>query len=76
MSDPRRASDDFFIRLLREGLHDAEIGVRLGITTGEVRARKADLRGKLGDAEFNRLLDPSRPGNRSSGNAWPPTMNA
>jgi hypothetical protein len=65
VSDPRRASDDFFIRLLREGLHDAEIGVRLGITTGEVRARKADLRGKLGDAEFNRLLDPSRPMRRT-----------
>lgn len=48
MSDPRRASDDLLLRLIREGKHDSEIAVRLGITTGELRERKADLRNRLG----------------------------
>lgn len=56
MSDPRRASDDLLIQLVREGRHDAEIAVRLGITTGELRERKAALRGKLGDEAYIRAV--------------------
>lgn len=52
MTDSRRASDDLLIQLVREGRHDAEIGVRLGITTGELRERKAQLRGRLGDEKY------------------------
>ena len=65
MSDSRRASDDFLVQLIREGRHDAEIGIRLGITTGEVRARKAELRGKLGDEGYYRALDAKVPRKRS-----------
>jgi hypothetical protein len=52
VTDPHRASDDLLIQLVREGRHDAEIAVRLGITTGELRERKAQLRGKLGDEKY------------------------
>jgi hypothetical protein len=67
VTDPRRASDDLLIQLVREGRHDAEIAVRLGITTGELRERKAQLRGKLGDERYIAVTgQPSRkqPGKR------------
>ena len=38
---------------MREGLHDAEIAVRLGITTGELRERKAELQRRT------RTIDPA-----------------
>jgi hypothetical protein len=44
MSRPERPSDDLLLQLVREGRHDAEIAVRLGVTTGELRERKIDLR--------------------------------
>ena len=65
MSDPRRASDDLLIQLVREGRHDAEIGIRLGITTGQVRERKAQLRGKLGEEQYHRTVDVTIPRSRS-----------
>jgi DNA-binding NarL/FixJ family response regulator len=48
MSRPERPSDDLLLQLVREGRHDAEIAVRLGVTTGELRERKIDLRNRLG----------------------------
>ena len=62
MSDPRRVSDDLLLQLIRENRHDSEIAVRLGISTGELRERKAALRAKLGDEAYLRALDTSRPG--------------
>ena len=55
MSDPRRASDDLLIQLLREGRHDSEVAVRLGITTGQLRERKTDLRNRLGAERYEHL---------------------
>jgi len=50
-----RPSDDLLIQLIRENRHDAEIGVRMGVTTGEVRERKAELRQRLGAENYHRL---------------------
>jgi|GEM_PF-2763456 len=55
VSDARRASDELLLRLVREGRHDAEIAVRLGITTGELRERKAELRNRLGTGRYTTL---------------------
>jgi hypothetical protein len=52
MEPDRRASDDLLLQLVREGQHDAEIAVRLGITTGALRERKTDLRNRLGDQRY------------------------
>ncbi|NJD66213.1 MAG: hypothetical protein FIB00_13430 [Chloroflexi bacterium] len=46
--DSSRPSDALLQSLIREGLHDAEIAVRLGITTGELRERKAELQRRTG----------------------------
>ena len=46
--DSARPSDALLQSLMREGLHDAEIAVRLGITTGELRERKAELQRRTG----------------------------
>ena len=43
-----RPSDALLQTLMRGGLHDAEIAVRLGITTGELRERKAELQRRTG----------------------------
>jgi len=56
MSDPRRSSDDLLLQLIREGRPDAEIGVRLGINSGDVRERKAELRRRMGDEAYFRAL--------------------
>jgi hypothetical protein len=56
MTEPRRASDDLLVQLIRENRHDAEIGVRMGITTGEVRERKTELRRRLGEDRYLRLI--------------------
>ena len=61
MSDARKASDDLLVQLIREGRHDAEIAIRLGITTGELRERKAALRGKLGDEKYLKAVDATAP---------------
>lgn len=49
--DSSRPSDALLQSLIREGLHDAEIAVRLGITTGELRERKAELHRRTGTIE-------------------------
>ncbi|MBE0610257.1 MAG: hypothetical protein IH609_12820 [Dehalococcoidia bacterium] len=46
--DSSRPSDALLQSLMREGLHDAEIAVRLGITTGQLRERKAELQRRTG----------------------------
>ncbi|MCL4240502.1 MAG: hypothetical protein KJ048_04040 [Dehalococcoidia bacterium] len=51
--DTSRPSDALLAALMREGLHDAEIAVRLGITTGELRERKAELQRRT------RTIDPA-----------------
>jgi hypothetical protein len=56
MSDPRRSSDELLLRLLRENQHDAEIAVKLGISTGQLRERKRDLRNRLGEERWQELL--------------------
>lgn len=66
MGDTRRATDEVLLQLIREGRHDAEIGVRLGITTGAVRERKTELRRRLGDEAYLRALQ-TRTG---SGRPW------
>lgn len=64
MSD-QRASDDLLIQLVREGRHDAEVAVRLGITTGELRERKATLRHRLGDHRYNQVTGAAPASRRS-----------
>ena len=59
MSDPRRVSDDLLIQLIREVRHDAEIGVRLGVSAGEVRERKRALRQRLGEQRYAEVLNAS-----------------
>lgn len=61
MGDSRGASDVLLIELVKEGRHDAEIAVRLGITTGELRERKADLRERLGTQKYQELTDSVAP---------------
>ena len=60
MSDARRSSDDLLLQLIREGRPDAEIGVRLGINSGDVRERKAELRRRMGDDAYFRALQPPK----------------
>jgi hypothetical protein len=62
VTDPRRASDELLLQLLRENRHDAEVAVRFGITTGELRERKADLRARLGEERYLALTTGSARG--------------
>jgi hypothetical protein len=61
MNESRRASDELLLRMIREGRHDAEVAVRLGITTGELRERKADLRNRLGHERYAELTSATAP---------------
>lgn len=54
---------------MREGRHDAEIAVRLGITTGELRERKTDLRNRLGSERYMALTGRFVP--KRSRRRWP-----
>ena len=60
MQDPRRVSDEMLLALIRERLHDSEIAVRLGITTGQLRERKAELRNRLGAERYQALTGTAR----------------
>lgn len=42
--------------MIREGKHDSEMAIRLGLSTGELRERKQDLRNRLGDEQYYRLV--------------------
>ena len=66
MSRPERPSDDLLLQLVREGRHDAEIAVRLGVTTGELRERKIDLRNRLGTQKYDELTGATTPGSRGT----------
>jgi len=66
MSEPRR-SDELLISLLRQGLHDSEIAVRLGIPTGDLRERKNELRNRLGMERYLQLTGAGGPRKRSGG---------
>jgi hypothetical protein len=61
--DSARPSDALLQSLMREGLHDAEIAVRLGITAGELRERKAELQRRTGTIGPAPIRD-RRPGGR------------
>ena len=52
---PGRPSDDLLLQLIREGKHDSEMAIRLGVTTGELRERKTDLRNRLGYERYEAL---------------------
>ena len=52
-----RPSDDLLLQMIREGKHDSEIAIRLGVTTGELRERKTDLRNRLGYERFETLTN-------------------
>lgn len=62
-----RASDDLLLQLIREGKHDSEIAVRLGVSTGELRERKQDLRNRLGDDKYYAATTPRATGPKKRG---------
>jgi len=60
-----RPADHLLLELIREGRHDAEIAVRLGITTGELRSRKAEVRNRIGETQWQIATGAKPPGPRS-----------